>query len=319
MLRPGRSETPAQNRKDPIVLIHWLTCCVILAPEAPLEATSLTPTPLQQAARDALEAANAARDAAVALQNLAAAEGAPASSTPSRAWTLLSGAHFESVSGNASAINGGLDSSASGNWRQWGTDLKLSFAYGKIYGTPDSDQKPTAFNFDARARGERKYTPILASYALVGFLMDRVASIQDQEYAETGLSGTWIDATVGDYVQQRLRTGVGFRVTREARANYYPPTPVPEADRLKWIYAPAVNVSYRYGFTPHAFVTEEATFLFDVETGHDVRITSETALNMQLNDAITVALLYKVRYLGQPADGRKSTDTTFGTHATWSW
>lgn len=271
---------------------------------------------LLQASQQALDAANAARDAALALQKFAEAE---APKPPPPTWTFLTTGRLESVSGNAESFAGGLDAGASGAWRDWTSDFKLSFAYGQTWGSPGADAKPTAFMFSASARGERKYTDTFGSYALLGFLMDRVASIQDQEYGELGASNTWLNMMRDDWVMQRLRTSIGFRATREAHANFYPVSPEPPGDALIWIYGPTITLNYRLGLSAHAFFTEDATLLFDVQTGHDVRLSSDTAINAQLNSQFAVALTFKLRYLGRPADGRKTTDTIIGTNATWSW
>ncbi len=269
-----------------------------------------------QASQLALQAANAAREAALALQKFGDAE---TPKPPPANWVFLTTGRLESVSGNAKSFTGGLDAGASGAWHNWTTDFKLSFAYGQTWGSAGADSKPTAFQFSTSARGERKYTDTFGTYALIGFLMDRVASIQDQEYGEAGASNTWIDTMRDDYTFQRVRTSVGFRATREAHGNFYPPAPVDPGDEVKWIYGPTITLNYRLGLTAHAFFTEDATLLFDVQSGHDVRLTSDTAINAQLNSQLAIALTLKVRYLGQPADGRDPTDTIIGSNATWSW
>ena len=313
---------PSPLGKDNNVIISLLACCAVLAATDTSDAVNptldgnLNAAALLQASQQALDAANAARDAALALQKFAEGE---APKPPPSDWVFLTTGRLESVSGNAKSFTGGLDAAASGAWHNWTSDLKLSFAYGQTWGSPGADSKPTAFQFATSARGERKYTHTFGTYALIGFLMDRVASIQDQEYGELGASNTWLDIMRDDWVLQRLRTSVGFRATREAHGNFYPPAPEDPANAVTWIYGPTITVNYRLGLTAHAFFTEDATLLFDVETSRDVRVTSDTALNMQLNSQLAVALTLKVRYIGRPADGRQPTDTIIGTNATWNW
>ena len=264
-----------------------------------------------------VRAAEAARAAADAWEALAKEIATPAAVDTAAAdhWAYALGFRAEVISGNARAYTLGLDTGANGRWGQWGTELKLGYGFGRTR----LAAVPVANNGVVSARGERDYTKLLSSYAQLGALFDRVASIDHQEYGELGLGLTWIDQKVGTLVLHHLRTSLGFRTTFEARKNFYfPDGPQPSPAR-HWIYAPTVGFSYRYSINRHVYVTEEALVALDVQSLHNVRATSDTGLNVQLHEAIVLSLLAKVRYIGEPAQGRQQTDTTFASQLTWNF
>jgi putative salt-induced outer membrane protein YdiY len=80
-----------------------------------------------------------------------------------------------------------------------------------------------------------------------------------------------------------------------------------------------VSLNFRYALSKTAFVTEDAEVVYAVNNTKDLRATSSTALNVQLTDGLALQVAYKVRYIGSPAAGKRTTDTELSTGLAWTW
>jgi hypothetical protein len=273
-----------------------------------------------EAARQAAEAARASADAVRALTDyVKRQEGVPAEGPELPPWSYQLGFSAIANAGNSSAFNGKTTLAVDGHWRDWGTELRATGAYGQSQGADSVDPpETTAFNGAASLKGIRNYTPLLGSYVQVGAATDHVASIEYQLTGEVGISLMWWEVQRQDYVQSRLRTSIGFRALRERRFTYYP-TSAEVPDSLRLLYGPPVSLNFRYALSKTAFVTEDAEIVYAVNNTKDLRATSNTALNVQLTDGLALQVAYKVRYIGSPAAGKRTTDTELSTGLAWTW
>lgn len=289
----------------------------VAAPAAVVvEPSTVTTDAIHAAAEAAKAAAEAAQSTAQAVHDLAGhvedlEHVEPTSAPALPVWSYQLGLNSLAKTGNASNFSGQATLGVDGHWHMWATEMRLRGAYGASNPVSDSDGVPdrqtTTFNGAASLRGERHFTPFLGNYILVSAATDRVASIQLQGSGELGLTLVWWEIERDGYVKSRLRTSIGLRYMREIRRQFYPERADISMDRNIW--GPPITVNYRYALTRNIYFTEDFDVLYDVNSSKDVRINSQTVLAAGITDHVGLQIGFNVRYIGQPAENRRSTDT----------
>ena len=231
----------------------------------------------------------------------------PPARTPKPAWSAQIGANLISVTGNANALTSKLSAAVDTSLDGWSTELKVTAAYGQ--NRPEKPGDPaqvTALNADLRLRGDREVSGPASVYVAGGAATDHVASIEVQGYGEAGASVVWVEHKEGKLVRLKLRTDLGFRITQENRFQYFP-VAVNLPDHT--IYAPRIALAFRYALTRTSVISEDVEVLPDVVDVQNLRLSSTTLLGAQVAAGLAIQLGFTVRYIGAPAEGKKSTDT----------
>lgn len=223
-------------------------------------------------------------------------------------WAAHAGLNLLMSTGNATSFSGQVTAGVDGNWRDWSLQMRgdAGYAQNSPLGTT---AQPTIFNSTFVARGDRYYTRMFSTYARGSILQDRIASIRLQSYGDVGVGLLWWEVLRDGYIRSRLQTSVGFRVLYESRHQYYP-TEAYAASKI--VYGPPISVSFRYGLTKDAYFTEDLDVTPDITGGGDTRLQSTTALTAPLTRRTGLQLGLKVRYIGQPVAGKRTTDTELG-------
>lgn len=302
------------------------------AQEQALEATPSTAE--QSALETAKAAAEAAKQSALAAQAysdalqkaLATLDKAPVApaveekvaeaAPPPPAWSYQLGVSLLSVTGNANALTGKLSGQAEGTFGKWGTKIAGGATYGQTTAATTDESEVTALNANLSAKGQRSVSKRFNTYLLGGGMTDHVANIEFQVFGEAGVGLVWFERVEDDFVKSKLSTDLGFRYTREHRFQYYRErTNLPNVD----IYSPAIKASFRYALTKTAVFTEELEVLPDIVDTRNVRAVSTAAISAQIDKGIALSLGFKVRYIGVPAEGAKTTDTELAAGVTWAF
>ena len=300
-------------------------------------------TAAKDAAVAAKEAAEAARDATAALKTALAGHAAKAPAKKGEeekeekkeekkegekdeeedkgAFTYQLGLGLIAVTGNANAVTGKVSGGAEGEWASWGVKLLVAAAYGQATTEPTATEaepkKVTALNGLLSLRGDRKMSETFSVYLQTGVNTDHVASIEVAGLGEGGASLTWWERKNGeDFVKSRLSTDLGFRFTHEERFQYYPAKL--NQDDVD-IYAPRLGVALRYALTKKAVFTEEAEILTDLVNTKNLRANSTTTLTAQLGSGVSLNVAFKIRHIGDPAEGKKPTDTQLSAGVAWAF
>jgi hypothetical protein len=281
-----------------------------------------------QAARDAARAAHAAADAARSAAEAARCTAGSVETlathvediehpTPKKMPELPEWSYQLSLSalanrGNADNFAGKLSLGVDGNWHQWSTELRGNSAYGLANVSDRSlPTETTTFNGALSARGEHNYTTYIGNYALTGVAFDHIANIRYQAYGDLGFVIIWWEVERHGFVKSRLRTSLGARLMRESRAAYY----APEYERLgdRWVYGPDVTLNFRFAINREVFVTEDFDILYNVGDQDDIRFSSNSTLSAKMTDRIALQAAVKLRFIGEPAEGKQSFDGELST------
>lgn len=259
------------------------------------------------AARSAAEAAKATAQAVHEIAGHVDAIEHPEPSTKPElpAWAYRFGINALMKTGNASQFSGSSNLGIDGNWHNWALELRARGAYGSTSPVLSPSGDVTTANGSLSARGEYNYTPFLGNYLLLSLFTDRMASIKYQIYAEPGINLMWWEIERDGYIKSRLRTSLGLRLMRESRKQFYP---TPLALEVYYLYGPSLSVSYRYALSRGVYITEDFDITYNVPNSHDIRVNSQTALNVSLTGHVALQVGAIARHIGHPAPGRKATD-----------
>lgn len=312
----------------------------VAEPPPPAPATTATPPTTSadaaesariaaEAAKSAAESARASADALKQVVEALKAAKAPEPTPPAPAiapaepakagpppWAFQLGASVLSVTGNANAVTGKLAGQAEGRWDAWATKIVGGVTYGQSTAPAATESVVTALNANLSARGERGISDTFKIYALGGGMMDQVASISLQSFAEAGAGIVWWESVEEDFVKSRLSTDLGFRFTRELRATYFPEfADLPDID----IYSPRIAGSFRYAISRTAVFTEEFEILPDLVDSANLRSTSTSTLSAQIDQGVALSIGFKIRYIGAPAANAQTTDSELSAGVAWAF
>lgn len=221
--------------------------------------------------------------------------------------------------GNADNFAGTLAAGVDGNWHEWSTELRSVGAYGLAnVGNTLVPSKTTARNAQLTARGERNFTPIIGTYALAGSGFDHIANIRYQIFGDVGLVIIWWEIERHGFVKSRLRTSLAPRLMRESRALYV------DGERAqrrgeRWVYGPLLSMNFKYAINKDVYVAQDAELVYDVADADDIRFNSTTTLVTKVADRVSLQASIKLRYIGEPAEGKKPFDGDLSTGLTFSF
>ena len=162
------------------------------------------------------------------------------------------------------------------------------------YVETSADDQLRARSFNGLAEASRNLKDQLEMYGRGGYLRDLFAGIERRVTPEGGLA--W-EAIAG--APHSLQILVGGGVTREIRL-------VGEDLTIG-----TANATGRYVLTlsDTSKITEEASFVGDLNTGENWRIANEVAATATLTRLFSLKVSHKLSYLNAPVPGFKSTDT----------
>jgi hypothetical protein len=286
--------------------------------EPPAESTAESTADSARRAADAAErAAEAAQRSAAAVEALLrqAAPAAPPAAPPSAAagerpsaaaWAGTAGVSLISITGNAQTLTLSGTGAASRRSENWVWSARAAGAYGQSRVTVEDAPAVVALNAAGQIRGDRRFTQLIAAYAMVGAETDHVKSIEYRTLTEAGTAVTWVEWKEGDLVRLVVRTDLALRYSYESRFQYYP---TPMGLQNVTLVAPKLGLGFRYALGPGVAIVEEAEILTNIVGPARVLVTSLTRLNARLSEALALSVGFQVNHDSAPAEGRVPTDT----------
>jgi hypothetical protein len=307
-------------------------------PAPPAGAEQATAERAAQAAERAAQAAERAAEAsarlAEAVERLAAAMQGAKPATPPAApdptstpavetapgphedpWKGTVGLGLIALSGNASTLTFSGLASAERKTTDWIYSVRANAVYGRsrppeVEGA-EAESQVVALGAGVQARGDRRFTPVVSGYLLVGLETDHVKSVEARGTGETGIGIQWWDEAHPDGRVSSLRTDLAFRYSRETRFQYYPVSmDLPDLD----LGGPRVGVDLRYGLSKDVLFSEEAEVVPNVLGASRVLFTSRTKLTARLTQALAIGAAFHVQHDSAPAPGKVPTDTALSAN-----
>jgi len=300
---------------------RWLAavpvCLLLAAPPSPAqEAEEKAAAAAQKAAEAAQAAAEAAARSAAAIEKVAAAlsaapappgPAAAAAAPPAAAWTGLVSLGMIALTGNSESVTFKLGGSFERKSPEWIWGIKASAVYGQQRAAGSiGDAQISALGAGIQLRGDRRFTPMLSAYVLLGDETDHVKSIEQRPVGEIGASLLWWEQKEADYVKSSLKTDLGFRYGREFRFQYYP-LPLKLANVT--IAAPHAAGALRYALSKDVIFTQDVDVAANVVDQSRALIGAISKLAARLTGAVSLGVSFAITYDSAPAAGRQNTDT----------
>lgn len=221
-------------------------------------------------------------------------------------WTGSAALSFMLLAGNSRALALTANGLAEYRTDAWDVMLKGEGVL-DLAATPggDGDEEVIAEAAALTARGEKRFTPLLGVYALVGAKTDHLSSVERRLDGEVGAGLTLIERDTRFKEELFLRLDLGVHYSNEARFQYFEDEhDLPNVDLL----APGVRVTLycpineRLKLTQYAEffpnILGDTRFLVESTTKLSAFITNRLALNMNLGVDVDTA----------PAEGKKVAD-----------
>ena len=203
-------------------------------------------------------------------------------------WSGTAEVSLIATSGNSDTRTFGLGAEVTydpGAWRWLG---RISYV------ETDADDQLKARSESALVEMSRPLAERLEAYTRGGYLRDLFAGIERRLTTEGGLAYMVIATD-----PQSLQLLAGFGFTRELRV---------VGDALSLGTANATG-RYRWAVSETSALTEEASFVADLNTGDNWRFTNEVAITAAVGARLSLKVSHKLSHLNRPVPGFRKTDT----------
>lgn len=282
-----------------------------------------TESTAERAAAAAERAAVAAEQAAKAVEKIAAelerrggavpVDAATPVATPAVApaviqpeWTGSIGASLISLQGNAESLTTSGIATVQRKTENWVISGKLVGSYGQSRPSGETESQVVALNGLAQGRVDRRFTPTVSSYGVLGLETDHLKSIEYRALGEVGAGIVWVERAEKDFQALMLRTDLAVRYAQESRFQYYPTRQDVEDITL---IAPKLGVSFRYGLSKDISFVEEAEVLLNIAGDFRVLVSSTSKLTTRLIENVSLGVGFQITHDSLPAAGKVPTDS----------
>jgi hypothetical protein len=232
---------------------------------------------------------------------------APPAPPPFRAWTGSIGFGAVAVTGNARSLTANLNAATEYKATDWIFGGRASATYGESRTAGTEEMETSAEDAALFLRADRRFTPRLSTYALVGFEADHPKSIELRLSQELGLGYAWIDTAFGES-KLLFRIDLGFRVAEEYRYQYFPVRSSVPGDYPEMIYAPRLGGALRYEIDKRVLFSQNAEVMPDLVKSRWF-VNSTSKLTTQLFESLGFGVGYVVNYDSAPPDPKIPWDT----------
>ena len=203
-------------------------------------------------------------------------------------WSGTAEVSLIATSGNSDTRTFGLGTEVTydpGAWRWLG---RISYV------ETEADDQLNARSQSALVETSRPLSERLDAYARGGYLRNLFAGVERRLTTEGGLAYAVIATD-----PQSLQLLAGFGFTREQRM---------VGDALS-LGTANVTGRYRWAVSETSALTEEASFVADLNTGDNWRFTNEVAITAAVGARLSLKVSHKLSHLNRPVPGFRKTDT----------
>jgi hypothetical protein len=194
---------------------------------------------------------------------------------------------------------------------EWSLEAEGLVAWADVPAEGGDDAKEVARSYSLDTRLEKRFTPLLGAYGLVGGLVDHPAAIELRIDAEVGAAFTVVDRKGNEVQDWILRFDLGLHYSDESRREYY----AGERD-LEGVdsFTPGVGLTFKCPVSDRARFYQLARVLPDFWDNSRVRFESKSTLSTFLTERLALNAHLTVDFDNDRAAGKENTDVslTFG-------
>lgn len=228
-------------------------------------------------------------------------------------WTGTAAVGFALSAGNAESLT--VDWNLLLDYRtdawEWTLEAEGLVARADVPAEGDDDATEVAHTYSLDTRLEKRFTPLLGVYGLVGGLVDHPAAIELRLDAELGAAFTVVDREGNEKQDWLLRIDLGIHYSDESRHEYYAgDRDLEDVD----LVSPGVGLTFKCPVGERAKFHQFAQILPDFWSSTRVRFASKSTLATFLTERLALNGHLKVDFDSDRAAGKEDTDVilTFG-------
>jgi hypothetical protein len=211
------------------------------------------------------------------------------------------------VTGNARSLTANLTAVAEYKATDWILGGRASATYGESRAAGTGRMETSAEDAALFLRVDRRLTPRLSAYGLVGFEADHPKSIEIRYSQELGVAYAWIDRALGER-KLLLRTDLGFRVAEEYRYQYFPVRSRLPGDYPEILYAPRLGAALRYEIDKRVLFSQDVEVLPNLAESRWLA-NGTTKLTTRLLGSLGFGVAWIVNYDSEPPEPKIPWDT----------
>jgi hypothetical protein len=195
------------------------------------------------------------------------------------------------------------------DWRtsawEWTLESEGEVARADVPAEGDDDATEVAHAYSLDARLEKRFTPLLGAYALLGGLVDHPAAVEFRFDGEVGAAFTVVDRKGNEVQDWLLRLDLGLHYADETRREYYgEERDLEDVDLL----SPGVGLTFRCPVGERAKFYQFAQVLPDFWGSSRVLFDSKSTLATFLTERLALNARLTVAFDSDPAEGTEDTD-----------
>jgi hypothetical protein len=194
---------------------------------------------------------------------------------------------------------------------EWTLEAEGLVARADVPAEGGGDAREVAHAYSLDTRLEKRFTPLLGAYALVGGLVDHPAAIELRLDGELGAAFTALEREGNEVQDWLLRIDLGLHYSNESRREYYAgERDLEDVDLL----SPGIGLTFKCPVGERAKFYQFAQVLPDVFDSSRVRFASKSTLATFLTERLALNAHLEVDFDSDRAAGKKDTDVvlTFG-------
>lgn len=222
-------------------------------------------------------------------------------------WSGAVSAGLVSLTGNSDTFTVSGDALLEYRSRAWELFLEVLGTYGNAAGEGEGERENVALWVKGLGRVERRFTPLLSAYVLLGAETNRLASITARLDAEAGLGLTFLERERDGEEWLYLRGYVGAHVSNDFRFQYEPVGL--DLDDL-FLAGPGVGAVFRWSINDRLELSELVEAYAHVLGDWRFVAFSHTKLSAFVTERLALSVHFLVEHDSEPAPEKVSTDTS---------
>lgn len=222
-------------------------------------------------------------------------------------WTGSAGLSFILLAGNSKALTLAANGLAEYRTEHWAATFKGAgiLETADTSGDADDDTDVVAEALSLSVRGEKRLSPLLGVYALVGARTDHLSSVELRLDGEIGVGFTLIERDTKYAEQKLLRLDLGLHYSNEARFQYFEDErDLPDVDLL----APDLRLTFYYPINERLKFTQYAEFFPNILGDSRFLIESTSKVSAYITHRLALSTTLELDIDTAPAAGKAVAD-----------
>ncbi len=203
------------------------------------------------------------------------------------------GVSYATGNTNSLTLNGGNDTKY--RYKRWANMWSLGARYERVFSSTQGTNVGTGVNyFYGIYRLDYYFKPYLSTFIGGSVYGNRIKGVEIAGEGFGGLQFLFINTK-----NTSLSFSLGYDYTYEDRLQ----------SPNKQIHSALQEIYFKQKLTKTAELTQNIKVLENIQDGRDVRVNAKTAINVKMNEHLSLIVGFKILFDNQPVPGYKKLDT----------